>query len=135
MKLAQQISEKKERSNALIEVGYFLSRFTDSVNSRIPLPPVELCVPSWGGAYDLFYPKLHAGRKPEQFRNSLKNSRDEFDGYFQNGREGWKESDGTPQKLTQKAHEVFNRFESLGRADIWQRIQQYLRDPSDDQLG
>ena len=121
-------SEYKERSRDLIEAGYFLSRFTEFGVGRLSLPPRELGVNSWSVAYDLFHPKLSGGRPIVQFRNTLKNCRDEFDGYFENGRQGWKESDGRPQRLNQKPHEVFEEFGDQNRKWIWERIQNYLSD-------
>lgn len=119
-------TEFKPRSRELIEVGYFLSRFTDRVDGGRPLPPQELGVSAWGAAYDLFYSKLSGGRPLEQFRYTLKNSRDEFDGFLDNGRQGWKESDGRPQRLNQKPHVVFQEFRNLTREQIWARIRNHI---------
>jgi len=68
-----------------IAVGYFLSRFGERVDERTgevrSLPPVELDVKNWDQAYDVFFLKLGNGRDLVTFRNSLRNTRDEFD-YF-----------------------------------------------------
>ena len=119
-------SEYHQRSRELIEVGYFLSRFTEPTEGRVPLPPRELGTKAWGAAYDLFYPNLSSGRPFSQFRNTLKNSRDEFDSYFDNGREGWKEADGRPKPLVSKSHEVFEGFQDLDREAIWDCIRKHL---------
>ncbi len=120
-------SNFRERSRALIEVGYFLARFTEvRGEGKKTLPPRELGVGTWKGAFERFHSRLSGGRPIDQFRNALKNTRDEFDGYFDNGREGWKESDGRPKKLNQKPHEVYEEFETLERPIIWIRIRKYL---------
>jgi hypothetical protein len=119
-------SEHQERSRDLIEVGYFLSRFTEPGKGTQSLPPEELSVCSWEAAYDLFHPTLSAGRQLLQHRNTLKNSRDEFDGYFDNGREGWKESDGTPKKLNQLPHQIYEENYDQNREQIWARISKQL---------
>lgn len=68
--------------------GYALARATTPDGS----PPPWLGVKSWGAAYGLFYPALANGRSDTAFKNSLKNARDSFDGFFQNGRVGWRQS-------------------------------------------
>jgi len=110
----------------LIEVGYFLSRFTEPGKGTQSLPPKELSVFSWETAYDLFHPALSAGRQLLQHRNTLKNSRDEFDGYFDNGREGWKETDGSPKKLNQLPHQIYAENSAQTREQIWDRISKQL---------
>jgi len=55
-------------------------------------PPPWLGVGGWNEAYDLFFSALGQGRSGKTFRNSLKNARDSFDGFFQNGRVGWRQS-------------------------------------------
>jgi hypothetical protein len=119
-------SKLRERSSELVEAAYFMSRFTENAEQRVPQPPRELNVGGWAEAYDCFFPKLSAGRSLLQFRNTLKNSRDEFDGYFENGRTGWKESDGRPRKLSGRSHEVYEALRSIDRDKVWARVQRYI---------
>lgn len=69
-----------------IAVGCFLSRYGERVDERTgelrSLPPVELDVKNWDQAYDAFFLKLGNGRDLATFRNSLRNTRDEFDYFF-----------------------------------------------------
>jgi len=117
--------EYRSRSREMVEVGYFLARFSEARVRGKPLPPDETGARAWGAAYDIFHEKLGCGRPLIQFRNTLKNSRDEFDGFFDNGRQGWKESDGTPARLRQLQHAVFEELQLLDRDACWKRIRQH----------
>lgn len=109
---------KIARTKELIQVGYFLSRF------GFDDPPVKLNTDKWKDAYRSFYDSLNNGRGVLEFENSLKNSRDEFDGYFSNNREGWK--DGLePTKLSNIAKEVFDEFSNKDENFIWSKIKSY----------
>jgi 5-methylcytosine-specific restriction protein B len=109
-----------ERSKALIEVGYYLSKFGTQG------PPISLQVKSWKETYALFYEKLGENRDVLQFEHSLKNTRDGFDSYFENTkREGWKNEKGQPAKLPNEAQEVFNQFQGLTEEEVFTRILQY----------
>ena len=83
-----------KRTKQLIQVGYFLSRFGKKQ------PPAVFEGKKWKEVYHLFFRKLADGRGLASFEHSLKNTRDGFDGYFENDREGWKSSGGTPAPLT-----------------------------------
>ena len=72
------------RTKEHIQVGYFLSRFGKKK------PPEAFKGRSWKDVYHLFFNRLGDGRSLSSFEHSLKNTRDGFDGYFNNGREGWK---------------------------------------------
>lgn len=110
-----------ERSKALIEVGYYLSKF------GIKGPPISLQVKSWKETYALFYQKLGENRDVLQFEHSLINTRDGFDSYFENTkREGWKNEKGQPAVLSNEAQEVFNQFQVLSEDEVFKRISQYL---------
>ena len=110
-----------ERSKELIEVGYFLSRFGGKT-------PPEQFGPGkkWFEVYRMFYDSLKGGRTVLEFEHSLKNSRDDFDGYFPNGRQGWKAQDRTPARLSGTAAEVFESFESKSLEDIWGVVSRYV---------
>jgi hypothetical protein len=110
-----------QRSKGLIEVGYYLSRFGYSQ------PPITLNEISWKKAYSLFYNNLGRDRDPLQFEHSLKNTRDGYDGYFsETKREGWKDNNGNPVKLSTDAQIVFNQFQNLDEGEIYDRIKIYL---------
>ena len=113
-----------ERSTELIIVGYYLSRFGTSN------PPERLGTTKWNDAYRMFYRALHGERTILSFERSLKNTRDDYDGHFpENNRQGWKQPDRNPIKLTGVALEVFNRFSDSDERQIWPIIEEYL-DPS-----
>jgi 5-methylcytosine-specific restriction protein A len=123
---AQKAKENKSimatRSIELIEVGYFLSR------AGKKLPPIELNTSSWYNAYMIFYNKLNGGRTPSEFENSLKNIRDQFDGYFsETMREGWKSptKPNQPAKLSTSLKSTFDKFESTSLGVIWGKIKKY----------
>ena len=104
------------RTKEHIQVGYFLSRFGKKK------PPEAFKGSSWKEVYHLFFNKLGDGRSLSSFEHSLKNTRDGFDGYFNNGREGWKSSDGTPSPLTGVDKEVFDEYAVLNEEQIYQRV-------------
>ena len=109
-----------ERSKELIQVGYFLSRF------GVVDPPSHLKTDKWYMAYRMFYEALNGGRTVLEFEHSLKNSRDDFDGFFpETQREGWKAKDGAPAKLSGIAEEVFNSFESKSVDEVWSVVSRY----------
>ena len=106
-----------KRSKEFITVGYFLSKYGKKG------PPNSLKVNKWKDAYSLFYKKLGDGKELFEFINSLNNSRDIFDGHFnETQREGWKDKAGKPSKLTGLSLEVFNEFKSLTEEDFITKI-------------
>lgn len=87
--------ELVKRSADMLVAGYYLSRCgTKSSPGQADGPPSAIGVSTWNAAYDFFYDAMGDGRSPEQFRNSLKNTRDTFDHLFSNGRTGWVNQDG-----------------------------------------
>ena len=104
------------RTKEHIQVGYYLSRFGNKK------PPLSSGVDKWKEVYDLFFNKLSNGRSIKSFRASLQNTRDGFDGYFDNGREGWKSSDGSPSPLTGVDKEVFDEYVELNEDEIYERV-------------
>ncbi len=110
------------RSAELINVGYFLSR-EGKIN-----PPVELGTTNWLQAYMMFYESLNDGRTPSQFQNSLKNVRDQFDGYFPDTlREGWKIKNNPilPAKLSARLKSTYENFEGVHADGVWKIIKPY----------
>ena len=102
------------RTKELIQVGYYLSRFGKRK------PPVSSGVDKWKDVYDLFYNALNNGRSVKSFRASLQNTRDGFDGYFDdNSREGWKNSDGSPSPLTGADKAVFDELQELSEQEVY----------------
>ena len=71
----------------MIYVGYYLSRLSDTATGE---PPVGLGVSDWTEAYDIFASALAEGRNEKQFRHSLENIRNAFDGLHRNPRPGWR---------------------------------------------
>lgn len=76
-----------KRSFAMYLVGYAMSRACVDGG-----PPPWLGVRKWNDAYNLFFPALAQGRTEGTFRSSLKAVRDSYDGHFENGRVGWRQS-------------------------------------------
>ena len=109
-----------KRTKQLIQVGYFLSRFGKKQ------PPAVFEGKKWKEVYHLFFRKLSDGRGLASFEHSLKNTRDGFDGYFENDREGWKSSEGTPAPLTGIDKEVFEEYRDLSEKEIFGRIKAYI---------
>ncbi|MBS0960224.1 HNH endonuclease [Acetobacter thailandicus] len=104
-----------ERSFELVLVGYYLSRFTQRETGK---PPQFLHCDTWQQAYDIFYEQLNGGRDRDAFKNSLKNTRDHFDAYFDNGREGWKDATGTPRGLSQISQSIYSDFSHKSENEI-----------------
>ena len=113
------------RTKEHIQVGYYLSRFGNKK------PPLSSGVDKWKEVYDLFFNKLSNGRSIKSFRASLQNTRDGFDGYFDNGREGWKSSDASPSPLTGVDKVVFDEYAELNEEQIFTKIQDLIS-PLDD---
>jgi len=110
-----------ERSIELIQVGYYLSKYGDQD------PPKKLRTEKWNYAYRLFYDTLHGGRSVLEFEHSLKNSRDAFDSHFpKTNREGWKDKDGNPKRLTGFELDVYKDFLNKDENYIWELIESYL---------
>ncbi|MFP4846092.1 HNH endonuclease [Winogradskyella sp. PE311] len=110
-----------ERSKELIQVGYYLSKYGQKD------PPKRLETAKWNEAYRMFYDVLNGGRAVLEFEHSLKNSRDDFDGYFpQTKREGWKDKDGNPENLTGFSVDVYEEFSNKDENQIWTIIKSYL---------
>jgi hypothetical protein len=109
-----------KRSKELVQVGYYLSRYGKSE------PPTRFNTNKWNEVYRMFYDSLNGGRTVEEFENSLRNSRDDFDGYFpKTKRKGWKADDGSPTKLSGFAAVVFNEFENKNEESVWKVISKY----------
>jgi 5-methylcytosine-specific restriction protein A len=83
------MTERRRRSDEILLVGYFLARCTDFSDGKKPRPPSALQVDRWGDCYDLFFTRLADGRDSDNFRHTLRNTRDKFDPLFSNGRIGW----------------------------------------------
>ena len=109
-----------KRSTQFIEVAFFLSKYGQKT------PPEVLQTDSWREAYHMFYEQLNEGRTISVFEHSLKNARDDFDSHFPDTqREGWKDKDGNPSKLSGMSLEVFEQFNKLSFEQIWAKVQNY----------
>jgi hypothetical protein len=103
------------RSPEMYLVGYAMAR--SSVTGG---PPAWLGVRTWNEAYDLFFPALGNGRPRPTFRNSLKNARDSFDGYFDNGRIGWRQSEkiNRPPAPNRRVEETRKEWDRRDEAEL-----------------
>lgn len=102
-----------------VEVGYFLSRMGKDA------PPSVLKATTWKEAYSKFYGTFGIGKTEGEFKNSLKNLRDHFDGHLDNKRVGWKSVIGEPEQLSAQNQQIFNELEKLDDLELWHRIQPY----------
>lgn len=75
----------------------------------------------------LFWKSLAAGRSPRTFRNSLKNSRDGFDGWVDSGRRGWRDSRGDPRGFSDVEQWVWQKWASAERQEFWAGIREYAQ--------
>lgn len=111
-------SKRVERSREMIVAGYYLARCGKSISNGSDRPPATLDVQTWREAYDMFYGTMGDGRTRTQFRRSLKNTRDEFDSLFDNGRIGWRDKDGRPRSLGNKSKEVYEEWINRDREEL-----------------
>ena len=109
-----------------IIVGYFLSRFGEEFDEKSgkmkSMPPTELNTKKWDEAYDFFFLKLGNGSDLATFRNSLRNTRDEFD-YFLDEvttRVGHKKKNLPPLRES-----VLNELNGKTRAEIWSYVSRF----------
>lgn len=108
------------RSPEMYLVGYALSR-SSTPDGR---PPPWLGVTSWNEAYDLFFPALGHGRSDSAFRNSLKNARDSFDGFFENGRIGWRQSKKVdrPPAPNRQVEQTIAKWDARSEAELREAV-------------
>lgn len=109
-----------KRGIHFIEVAFFLSKFGQQDPPKFPQTN------SWREAYHMFYENLNEGRNISSFERSLKNARDAFDSHFtETKREGWKDSNGNPNKLSRLSQEIFNFLSQYSENIIWDRISKF----------
>ena len=106
------------RSEGMIVVGYFLARCGSGADHTGP--PSVLKTSRWEDVYPMFYHHLGGGRTPAGFRNSLQNTRDDFDFYVENGREGW------DKPLSRAEQAVFDKWQSRDCAELWAEVRSYF---------
>jgi 5-methylcytosine-specific restriction protein A len=115
------------RSKEMWLVAYFLSKYGESAGKGTPLPPAELGTDQWNVAYRCFYENIAEGRPIRSFERSLKNARDAYDSHLpSSGREGWKTTEGNPNRLTPLAAKIFAQYNSFDRPQLWKEVEKYL---------
>ena len=113
-----------ERSDEFILVALFLSRYGREVEGGKPLPPSRLGTDSWRAAYAAFFDTLAAGRSLRSFHNSLKATRDQFDGHVDSGRRGWR-VDGDPKPLPERDAAILDTWGSRSEDELWQAVRSF----------
>ena len=126
MAKVRDIGETRKRSDDMILVGYFLSRCTDFSDGKVPRPPTSLGVDSWNGAYDLFFDILSDGRSQQQFRHTLRNTRDIFDSLFDNGRKGWSDGQKRGAELSERDRSVHEYWIRHSDEDLLSKVREFL---------
>lgn len=113
-----------KRSEDMVTVAFFLSKFGEKRERRTAYPPRELQTTSWKIAYTEFFASLAEGRMPTTFRNSLKNARDVFDAHVQSGRVGWREAgaERPPAELPSMHKRVWKKWSGSDRAHLWAQV-------------
>ena len=112
------------RSDELILVAFFLSRYGRKVEGRKRVPPPQLGADSWRAAYAAFFETLGAGRSLRSFHNSLKAARDQFDGHVDSGRRGWRVDDG-PMPLPARYATILDIWGSRSEDELWQAVRSF----------
>lgn len=120
------IGESRKRSDGIILVGYFLSRCTDFSDGKVSKPPTSLGVDRWNDAYDLFFDILSDGRSQQQFRHTLKNTRDIFDSLFDNGRKGWSDGQKRGAELSERDRAVHEYWISHSDENLLSKVFELL---------
>lgn len=97
-------------------VGFYLSKFGNTAIEK------RFENKDWKEIYSLFVNRLGSPDKIDSFCNSLKNVRDSYDGYHDNGREGWKEKSGEPKKLSGVLMQVFEKYQNHDEEKLWKIV-------------
>jgi len=113
-----------ERSDDLILVALFLSKYGRKIKDGTPLPPSQLGTDSWRLAYAGFADSLAAGRPLRSFHNSLKATRDQFDSHVDSGRRGWRVGD-EPAPLPDRDAAILDAWGSRSEQELWQKVQSF----------
>ena len=69
----------------------------------------------------MFYDRLGGGRGLRTFRYTLRLTRDSFDAYVDNRRQGWWQN-----PLTRLEQAVFDKWRLRDDQEIWKEVQSYL---------
>ena len=116
------------RTKQFICAGYFLAAYGDRRSpGRPPSPPTELNAPTWNHAYAAFYARLGGGRTLASFGNSLKNTRDSFDGWLKSGRVGWRQrkKSQNPKTLSRLEQQVLSELSTHPREAVWSLVEPF----------
>ncbi|MCY4524471.1 MAG: hypothetical protein OXB84_07010, partial [Halobacteriovoraceae bacterium] len=119
------IGNRRKHRNINI-VGYYLSRFGDEYkDKRFPKK-------SWKEIFSMFIDKLgdpELGKSgTTSFCNSLKIARDRYDSHHDNSREGYKEKDGAPIKLSRSLKKIYDQYQSHSEEYLWKIVKKYISD-------
>ena len=114
----REIGESRKRSDKIILVGYFLSRCTDFSIDKMPRPPVALNIDSWNEAYDMFFDTLSGGRTQQQFRDTLRNTREIFDPLFNSRRKSWSGVQKNVAELSKRDRAVHQEWEDRNDEEL-----------------
>jgi len=114
-----------DRSPDLILVALYLSRCGQKRPAADPLPPKDLGTDSWRTAYAMFFDRLSAGRTLRSFHNSLKASRDQFDGHVDSGRRGWREGD-QPKPLIERDASILKKWRDRPDEELWNAVAPFV---------
>ena len=101
------------RSDNLVRAAYFLARCGTHA------PPEQLETSSWARAYSCFFAALGNGRTHRTFRNTLKSSRDEFDGHVPNARRGWQ------KPLPDQNERILRAWSGRSDEEIWESVREF----------
>lgn len=118
----REMGDYQKRSDEMILVGYFLSRCTDFSDVNVPRPPVALNVDSWNETYDLFFDRLSDGRSRQQFRHTLRNTRDIFDSLFNNGRKGWSDEQKRGVEFSDRDRAVCKHWKNRSAEELTEYV-------------
>jgi 5-methylcytosine-specific restriction endonuclease McrBC GTP-binding regulatory subunit McrB len=113
---------KKDRTDR-IKVGFYLSKF-ELLGKRFGKKI------KWKTAFKLFYGSLKEDDEElSQFSNSVKNYRDLYDAYHDNGRVGWRDQNDSskPYPMDDVRKSVFDAMKKLSEEECFKHIKEFIK--------